>query len=134
MIFEKASVNTIPDGLKLYAIISGPALKKMGGNRGKLGAMLGHAYVHAFWDAEARHPERALKYKFSNHATKVLLICEDEDLMRQLAADYQDLCGTTVVEDAALTVFKEKTFAAVGIGPLAHEERDPRLAGLKVLI
>lgn len=128
-------MNTIPDGLKLYAIVSAPALKKMGGNRGKLGAMLGHAYVHAFWDAEARHPERALKYKFSNHATKVLLICEDEDLMRQLAADYQAVCGTTVVEDAGLTVFNgEKTFAAVGIGPLAPEERDARLAGLKVLI
>jgi hypothetical protein len=128
-------VNTIPDGLKLYAIVSAPALKKMGGNRGKLGAMLGHAYLHAMWDADDRHPDRARAYKHSGLAKKVVLVCDDEDLMRQLAADYQAVCGTTVVEDAGLTVFNgEKTFAAVGIGPLAPEERDARLAGLKVLI
>ena len=122
------------DPMKLYAIVYTPAIKKMGGNRGKFGAMLGHAYVHAMWDADARHPERALAYKTSGIAKKVVLACDDEVLMRQLAKDYQEVCGTTVVEDAGLTVFNGKTFGAVGIGPLAPDERDERLRGLKPLL
>lgn len=120
--------------MKLYAIVYTPAIKKMGGNRGKLGAMLGHAYVHAMWDADARHPDRALAYKTSGIAKKVVLECHDEELMRNLALDCQGVCGTTVVEDAGLTVFKEKTFVAVGIGPLAADECDERLRSLKPLL
>lgn len=122
------------DHLKLYAIVYLPALKKMGGNRGKLGAMLGHAYLHAMWDADVRHPDRALAYKTSGMAKKVVLACDDEELMRNLAADYQAVCGTTVVEDAGLTVFNGKTFVAVGIGPLVAHECDERLRGLKPLL
>ena len=122
------------EDLKLYAIVSQPALSKMGGNRGKLGAMLGHAFVHTVWDAETRHPVRAQAYKSSGCAKKIVLVCEDEDLMTHLAADYRVVCGTTVVEDAGLTVFKGRTFAAIGIGPLAAAECDSRLAALKVLI
>lgn len=122
------------DNLKLYAIVYAPALKQMGGNRGKFGAMLGHAYVHAMWDADVRHPARAHGYKTSGMAKKVVLACDDEELMRTLAADYQAVCGTTVVEDAGLTVFKGKTFVAVGIGPLAAHECDERLKGLKPLL
>lgn len=120
--------------LKLYAIVHGPALKKMGGNRGKLGAQLGHAFLHAMWDADARHPDRALAYKTSGRAKKVVLVCDDEALMRQLSQDYAAVCGVTVVEDAGFTVFAEPTFTAIGIGPLATAECDDRLAGLKVLI
>ena len=120
--------------MRLYAIVYKPALVQMGGNRGKLGAMLGHAYLHAMWDADVRHPERALAYKTSGMAKKVVLVCEDEALMRALAEDYRPLCGTTVVEDAGLTVFKGKTFAAIGLGPLEADECDPRLKGLPVLI
>lgn len=122
------------DPMKLYAIIYTPALKKMGGNRGKLAAMLGHAYLHAMWDADTRHPERAQAYKTSGIAKKVVLQCEDEALMRALAHDYQVICGTTVVEDAGLTVFDGKTFVAVGVGPLAAHECDDRLRGLKPLL
>lgn len=127
-------MNQDHDNLKLYAIVYLPALKQMGGNRGKFGAMLGHAYVHAMWDADARHPERAQAYKTSGMAKKVVLACDDEELMRALAADYQAVCGTTVVEDAGLTVFKGKTFVSVGIGPLSAHECDERLRGLKPLL
>jgi peptidyl-tRNA hydrolase len=128
-------MTEIPADLKMYAIVYQPALKKMGGNRGKLGAQQGHAYLHAFWDAEEHHPARAKAYKHSGAAKKITLVCEDEDLMRALAQDYRAVCGTTVVEDAGLTVFKgEKTFTMVGIGPLAPQERDERLASLPPLI
>ena len=128
------NAHATPDSLRLYAIVHAGALKAMGGNRGKLGAQLGHAFLHAVWDAETRHPARAQAYKTSGSARKVVLICEDEALMRQLAQDYQGVCGTTVVEDAGFTVFEGKTFTAVGLGPLRADERDPRLASLKVLI
>lgn len=119
---------------RLYAIVHGPALKKMGGNRGKLGAMVGHAFVHAMWDADERHPARARAYKHSGLAKKIVLVCEDEALMRALAADYRPVTGTTVVEDAGRTVFTGLTFAAVGLGPLEGHECDERLAALPVLI
>ena len=125
----------IPGDLRLYEIVYRPALQKMGGNRGKLAAQVGHAFLHAFWDAEEHHPERALAYKHSGMARKISLVCDDEELMRALARDYRSICGTTVVEDAGLTVFKgEKTFTMVGIGPLAPEECDARLAALPLLI
>ena len=128
-------MTDIPSGLKMYAIVYRPALQKMGGNRGKLASQTGHAFVHAFWDAEEHHPDRAKAYKHSGLAKKITLVCDDEDLMRALAQDYRAVCGTTVVEDAGLTVFKgEKTFTGVGIGPLAPEERDERLASLSLLI
>jgi peptidyl-tRNA hydrolase len=126
--------NNRPQDMKVYAIVSSEALKKMNGNRGKLGAMVGHAFVHALWDADARHSDRAQAYKNSGLAKKVVLLCNDEALMRQLAEDYRPICGTTVVEDAGLTVFDGKTFAAVGMGPLTADECDERLARLKVLI
>ena len=128
-------MNAIPSGLKMYAIVYRPALQKMGGNRGKLTAQGGHAFMHALWDAEEHHPERARAYKASGIAKKITLVCDDEELMRALAQDYRAVCGTTVVEDAGLTVFKgEKTFTMVGIGPLAPEERDERLKALPPLI
>lgn len=125
----------VPTDLKMYTIVHGPALKKMGGNRGKLTSQGGHAFLHAFWDAQERHPERAHAYMHSGMAKKITLVCEDEALMRALAQDYKAICGTTVVEDAGLTVFHgEKTFTMIGIGPLAPDERDERLLALRPLI
>ena len=120
--------------MRLYAVVSRAALKKMGGNRGKLGAQLGHSYLHAYWDAEERHPERAKVYRSQGRAKKVVLVCEDDEVLKALADRYRPLCGVTVVVDAGLTVFAEPTFTGVGIGPLRPDERDAELAGLPVLI
>lgn len=120
---------------RMITIVYEPALKAMGGNRGKLSAQTGHAWLHAFWDAEEFHPERAKLYKYSGMAKKVTLKCDDETLMRELVKDYRALTGGTIVEDAGLTVFNgQKTFTCVGIGPLHLDEQDERLKGLKVLI
>lgn len=37
---------------RMYCIVARDSLKLMNGNRGKLAAQAGHAYLHAFWDAE----------------------------------------------------------------------------------
>lgn len=120
--------------MRMYAVVSKAALKAMGGNRGKLGAQLGHAFMHAGWDALDRHPARLEAYRHSGSARKVVLLCEDEDLMRALVEHYRPICGVTAVVDAGYTVFTEPTFSAIGIGPLAPNECDERLRSLPVLI
>lgn len=125
----------IEDNMRMVAIVYAPALKAMGGNRGKLSSQTGHAFLHAFWDAEKSHPERAQKYKFSQMATKITLLCDDQALMQEWAEKYKSLTGTTVVEDAGKTVFKnQKTFTCIGIGPLSYDEQDERMKELKPLI
>lgn len=38
--------------MKMYCIFARESIEKMGGNRGKLAAMAGHAFVGALLDAE----------------------------------------------------------------------------------
>ncbi len=122
------------EDLVLYAVVSLPALKRMNGNRGKLAAQAGHAFVHALWDAGERHPGLVEDYRASPHARKIVLACGDEVLMRSLVEHYRPLCGVTEVVDAGFTVFKEPTFTMIGIGPIAPSKREDVLKGLAVLI
>lgn len=123
-----------PD-LKMFAIVHEKAIKGMGGNRGKMTSQTGHAFLHAFWDAEKSNPELAEAYKNSGAAKKITLICDDEALMRQLVEDYRGKTGVTVVEDAGLTVFKgQRTFTCIGIGPLDANHQDERLNSMKIFL
>ena len=58
----------------MYAITSREVLQKIGGNRGKLSAQAGHAFLHAFWDAEERFADVAKAYKESGSAKKVVWV------------------------------------------------------------
>jgi len=118
--------------LRLYAIINKEALKAAGGSRGKMMAQAGHAFLHAFWDAEKRFPERALAYR-SGRAKKIVLAVESEAALRELAARV-DGFGFTLVEDAALTVFKEPTVTAIGLGPIDKDEIPEWLSNLPGLV
>jgi peptidyl-tRNA hydrolase len=40
--------------IKMYCIFSRESVEKMKGNKGKMCAQAGHAYLHAWWDAEVR--------------------------------------------------------------------------------
>jgi peptidyl-tRNA hydrolase len=106
--------------LRLYAIISRQALKAAGGARGKMMAQAGHAFLHAYWDAEARFPERARAYR-EGAAKKIVLAAEDAAELEAIAARVEG-CGVTLVVDSALTVFSEPTVTAVGIGPIDKDE------------
>jgi peptidyl-tRNA hydrolase len=117
--------------LRLYAIINREALKAAGGSRGKMMAQAGHAFLHAYWDAEARFPERARAYR-DGLAKKIVLEAENEDVLRALAARV-DGVGFTLVTDAALTVFKTPTVTALGLGPIDKAELPEWLAALPVL-
>ncbi|UTU09690.1 hypothetical protein CcrBL47_gp405 [Caulobacter phage BL47] len=132
------------DELRLYAITSLEAIQAMGGNRGKLGAQAGHAYLHAWFDAYERFPKVAKAYAKSGAAVKVTLVvpttdelvglarlfeaeCGDvlvvpttEDL-RLLEPVFEAECGVTLVTDAGRTVVKPGTTTFLGVGPITKE-------------
>lgn len=119
----------------MYCIFSKEAIEKMKGNRGKMAAQAGHAYLHAFWDAEKRlfHHE-AESYMYSNKAYKIALIVENESDLYKLQATYKSICGTSLVKDAGLTVFDEPTVTCLGIGPIREDNIGEDLKSLKVFI
>ena len=115
--------------MRMYCIYSRESIKKMGGNRGKLAAMAGHAYLHAFWDAEKRFqdvedphsPDWVRKnhdaYRAGEKARKIALVVETDAELEAIYAQYVGKIGATKVVDSALTVFTEPTLACIGLGP-----------------
>jgi peptidyl-tRNA hydrolase len=113
--------------MRMYCIYSREGIKKMGGNRGKLAAMAGHAYLHAFWDAEKRFPLKEdywgyiypdwYNYKYAPKARKIALVVETDAELEAIYEQYVGKIGTTKVVDSGLTVFDGPTLACIGLGP-----------------
>ena len=114
------------------------SIKKMNGNRGKLGTQAGHAYLHAFWDAsikfEPKKNNQAYNYMFSERAYKITLVVDTVAELIELQEKYKDICGTSLVTDAGLTVFNEPTTTCLGIGPISEENIGEDLKALKTLL
>jgi peptidyl-tRNA hydrolase len=123
------------------------SVKKMNGVRGKLASMSGHAYLHAFWDANYAHNvepfsteevliakrkvEQAQAYYNSERAYKITLVVDTVDELKALQDKYKDVCGTSLVTDAGLTVFTEPTTTCLGLGPIAEENIGDDIKSLK---
>lgn len=120
--------------LRIYAIVNSEALALAGGNRGKMMAQAGHAFLHAWWDAEERFPTPADWYRHSQAAAKIVLKGENEAQLREWYDQAKDICGATLVVDAARTVFNEPTVTFLGLGPISKEDAPEWLKSLKVLI
>lgn len=118
---------------KIYDIVCKEALKKMNGNRGKMSSQAGHAYLHAWWDAEKRFPDAAQAYRDSNHAVKITLVVDTEEELKELLRAYYDVCGVAFIKDAGFTVFKEPTVTCLGIGPIHVDDIGEDLKSLKLL-
>ena len=127
-----ASMGT--DTHKMYAVVAKESLDAMKGNRGKLSAQTGHAYLHAFWDAAVRFPEDAAAYQNSGLAVKITLLVPAVADLEELLASYRDKCGVCLVTDAARTVFNGPTTTCLGIGPIALANIGDDLRSLPVLI
>ena len=108
--------------LRLYAIVNKEALAAAKGNRGKMHAQAGHAFLHAWWDAERRFPEAARRYREEQAATKVVLAAENEAELREMYEHVHPLCGCTLVLDAARTV-GSRSLAAADCNPSESVER-----------
>jgi peptidyl-tRNA hydrolase len=117
---------------KMYAIVSMAAVKKTNGVRGKMTAQAGHAFLHAFWDAERRFVADARGYRNSEHATKITLCVDTDQELLALCAAYNAVCGTSLVTDAGFTVFNEPTITCLGIGPIHSDKVGQDLKDLKL--
>ena len=124
--------------LRMYCIFARESLDKMGGNRGKMVAQAGHAFLHAFWDAETRSNPHirhaATKYRDSGLAIKVTLVVDTVEELKRFEMRYRLLTGVSLVTDAARTVFDGPTVTCLGLGPIDPEDIDHDLSSLKVLI
>ena len=114
---------------------------------GKLAAQAGHAYLHAWWDAEDRlrripgqlkdtdyYRHVMLPYREGDDARKVSLVVDTVDELRELYDTFRPHMGATLVEDCGYTVFSEPTITAVGLGPvLADWTKGTRLGDLDTL-
>lgn len=136
----------------MYCIFSKEAIKAMGGNRGKLASMAGHAYLHAWWDANYATSDKepftmqdvkmfdkmnkdAQAYRESGFAKKVTLAVDTTEQLLALYERIKDLPhGKTLVVDRALTVFEEPTTVCIGYGPVHKRDVPYALSILKVLI
>jgi peptidyl-tRNA hydrolase len=115
--------------VKLYCIVSDEAVKASNGNRGKMGAQIGHAYVHGFLDSLTRFPTMARAYLETGVVAKICLHAGEETL-HQLSRSYRDKCGVYLVKDAGLTVFPRPMITALGIGPIDPNDREDILKNL----
>jgi peptidyl-tRNA hydrolase len=133
--------------IKMYAIFSREGIEKMKGNRGKMCAQAGHAYLHAWWNASelvvcgklgtndlVRLTDTMYEYLNNNDARKIALICDTDEELLQLAEDYKDFTGVTIVEDCGYTVVEPGTMTCIGIGPLRDSEKGDDLRDLALFL
>jgi peptidyl-tRNA hydrolase len=118
---------------KLYCVFSKSTLRDLKGVRGKMASQSGHAFLHAFWDAENRFPDIAEKYKKSDHAYKITCVV-DTDLELQKLVNLKQFYGYTEVVDAGFTVLDSPRLTCIGIGPVQdNSEYSEYLKNLKLL-
>ena len=123
--------------IKMYAIFARETLRQMQ-FEGKLAAQAGHAYLHAWWDAEERlrfqppkdfvhsqytryWTDTCVPYKRNDDARKISLVVDTVDELRDLYNTFSPHMGATLVEDCGYTVFDRPTITAVGLGPIASD-------------
>lgn len=115
--------------LKLYCIVSQEAVKASNGNRGKMGAQIGHAFTEALFDAQERFPSSVADYRSTGQIPKVCLTASEETL-HTLSRLYKDKCGVALIKDAGRTVFPRPMITALGIGPIDPATREDILKDL----
>jgi len=120
--------------IKMYAIFCRETLRKMK-YEGKLAAQAGHAFLHAWWDAEDRfgwdtdrnwwgdeaYCQLMHDYRRGNDARKITLVVDTVQDLERLYEKYLPYMGATIVDDCGYTVFDCTTTTAVGLGPIDDE-------------
>ena len=125
--------------VKMYCIVAKESLDKMKGIRGKMMSMSGHAFLHSAWRSMDMFPEHHRLYRASERAYKITLVVPTVEDLDALQEAYQGICGTSMVVDAGLTVFKDAdgnncpTQVCLGIGPIPENLIGEDLKALKTL-
>lgn len=131
----------------MYCIFAMESIKKINGSRGKLASMAGHAYLHAYWDSEARLTFQtnatdwsnsydygnSVTYRRGERAYKITLVVDTVEELKAIQEEYKSICGVSLVTDAAFTVFDEPTTVCLGLGPILEREVTDTIKQLKVL-
>ena len=131
--------------IKMYAIFCRETLQQMK-FEGKLAAQAGHAYLHAWWNAEDRfapgnwiesrdyYDSVMLPYRNNNDARKIALVVDTVQELEELYEQFRPHMGATIVDDCGYTVFDCTTTTAVGLGPIPSDwTKGTRLADLESL-
>jgi peptidyl-tRNA hydrolase len=133
--------------IKMFAIFARETLVQMK-YEGKLAAQAGHAFLHAWWDAEERweysdgsivlsassYIDVMRAYKHSDDARKITLVVDTVAELRDIYDRFRPYMGATLVEDCGYTVFEEPTITCVGLGPIPSDWTKGTLLGdLKTL-
>lgn len=139
--------------LKMYAIFCRETLQQMK-FEGKLAAQAGHAYLHAWWDAEDRfgwtmsvdeleadgmehcipYLEVMETYRNGDDARKIALVVDTVAELEELYEQFRPHMGATLVDDCGYTVFECTTTTAVGLGPIPSDwTKGTRLGDLETL-
>jgi peptidyl-tRNA hydrolase len=119
---------------RLYCVFAAESVQKMRGNRGKMCAQAGHAFLHATIDAMQKFPQHVQDYFGSGHAYKITLIVPTVQHLHGLQKSYATVCGTSLVTDAGFTVFSEPTTTCLGIGPISEQLIGDDLRSLKTFV
>lgn len=106
----------------MYCVVNVVALALMNGNRGKLGAQVGHGYQFADWDAQRRFPDHHMHYRNSMSSAKICLKAPNEGVLQDIYQKFYPVCGVALIRDEGRTVFKEPTVTVLGIGPLRKDK------------
>ncbi len=114
--------------MRIYCIFSQEAIDLMGGNRGKLAAQAGHAYLHSFWEAQENFPDLAKAYRRGLARKICMVVPTTQDLVR-LNEMYENY-PKSLVTDSGFTVFDGPTITCLGIGPVPQME----IPGAKLLV
>jgi peptidyl-tRNA hydrolase, PTH2 family len=119
------------NAITMYAIVADEAVALCGGNRGKMAAQCGHAFVRcALVAAEKYLPERLEDYMKGE--AKVVLRAPIADF-EMLLEQHWDV-PTSLVADAGHTVLEPGTITCIGIGPIYPSEASDDLRALRVWI
>jgi peptidyl-tRNA hydrolase len=129
----------------MYAIFARETLQQMK-YEGKLAAQAGHAFLHAYWDAEDRfkfidgvpspyYRNTMLPYRQNMDARKITLVVDTIEELEELYFRFRPFMGATLVEDCGYTVFdSDSTITAVGLGPISNDwVKDSYLSQLETL-
>lgn len=117
-------------GIRMYAIVADEAVAACGGNRGKMAAQCGHAFVRCAMAAERNgyDPQRLRDYEAVE--AKIVLRAP-RDTFTRLLEQHQHV-PTAQIADAGHTVLEPGTITCLGIGPIYDSERSADLRGLPV--
>ena len=127
----------------MYCIFAKDAVKAMNGNRGKMASMAGHAFLHSFWNGQEKAHENRYQqrsptslYKLSEKAFKVTSAVDTTEELLALYDEIKDNIryGSSLVQDAGITVFGKPTIVCLGVGPIGEEDIPESIRALKVFI